>query len=326
MKKRLYLTTTILLSIAMLGLSSCLKDSRFVDLTKVGTIVEFPFGGQVFFGQQAVTQAPDTDAKGTIVLQFAVNVASPSVPTTATNITYSVNDPAIITAYNTAHTAVFYNPMPTNAYSFTQTSVTVPAGQRSTVMTVTFYKNLLDPSQSYMLPIAIKSAGGVNISGNQGIMYYHFIGNTFAGAYNQTFLRYNNFSTPPPVGTPPSGGSITPAQPITIFPITPNEFAVTTGYIGNVVNYNVTFNQIDATHFNNFQIVLNSDDVANLFTPSGITVTQPPVFGFDPANPTNVYDPTVSLTKAQAQALFTFQFTVQNSAGYRWCVDNYVPQ
>jgi len=136
-------------------------------------------------------QAPDTDAKGTIVLKFAVNVASATVPTKATNITFSVDDPAIIAAYNAKYPVVTYTAMPANAYVFTQTSITIPGGKRDTAMTVTFYKNLLDPAKSYMLPIAIKSAGGLNISGNMSVMYYHFIGNDFAGAYEAFFSRWN---------------------------------------------------------------------------------------------------------------------------------------
>ncbi len=318
MKKRLYLITTILLSAAALSLSSCLKDSRYVDLTKVGTIVEFPFGGQVYFGSGYQALTGDT-----IVTKFAVNVASPTVPTTATPITFDVDNPATVTAYDNANKAVFYYPMPANAYVFTQNSITILAGHRDTAMTVTVYANLLDPSKSYMLPITIKSAGGLNISGNQGTMYFHIIGNVFAGSYTQNFYRYNNFSTPPPAGTTPSGGSFygANAAQVIISPVTPTEFQVVSGYYLDNVNYQVTFNQVDATHYNNFQIVLDPAGVSSVWTPAGITVTQPAVFGFgiSPA-----YDPTVSYTYADALKYFTFQYTVQNSSGYRYCIDNYV--
>ncbi len=80
--------------------------------------------------------------------------------------------------------------MPTNAYKFTATTVTVPAGQQYATVSVTFYKNLLDPSKSYMLPIKIVSAPGMTVSGNQGIHYYHFIGNDFAGSYDLNFTRW----------------------------------------------------------------------------------------------------------------------------------------
>src|SRR5665213_499999 len=167
MKLKLNVLSTILLSTAALSLSSCLKDSRFVDLSKVGTIVEFPNGGQVNFGPDAQTSSADT-----ITAKYAVNIASPNAPSTATTVVLSVNDPATVSAYNAAHTAVTYLPMPQGSYVVTPTTLTIPAGQRTAVFTVTFYKNQLDPSKSYMLPVAIKSAGSYNISGNT-VSYTH---------------------------------------------------------------------------------------------------------------------------------------------------------
>jgi hypothetical protein len=313
MKKKIYLFATILLSAVALSLSSCLKDSRFVDLSKVGTIVEFPTGGQTNFGQDAETSSADT-----IIQQYAVNIASPTVPTTATTVTLSVNDPAIISAYNAAYTAVSYLPMPQGSYTVSPTSLTVPAGQRSAVFTVTLYKNQLDPSKSYMLPVAIKSAGGLNISGNMGVHYFHFIGNPFAGSYTWNFYRYNNAT-----GTgPTAGGSFygASAGQVTIYPVTPTEFQVVSGYYTQQVNYDVSFTQPDATHFENFQIVLNASDIANNWTPNGIALTQPAVFGY---GITPAYAANTPYTYAQALAFFTFQYQV-NTGNPRFLIDNYV--
>ena len=315
MKKRLYLITTLLLSAVALTLSSCLKDSRFVDFSKAGTIVEFPFGGQVFFGQQAVTAAPDTDAKGTIILKFAVNVASPTVPKTATPITFDVDNPATVSAYNAAHPAVTYLPMPANAYVFTQNSITIRAGTRDTAMTVTFYKNLLDPSKSYMLPISIKSAGGYNISGNQGTMYYHFIGNDFAGSYLQDFTRYNaGDSTSAPV----SGASFS-AQPVTLSPVSPGQFEVATGYAGGVARYEVTFTKTGngaSAMYSNFAVSFNAADVTNFGTT--FTLTQPPVFLVG-----SFYDPNKSYSYSDALKLFRFQAIISYGTHPRYIIDRY---
>src|ERR1700712_1334993 len=152
MKKRSYLIATILFSAAALSLSSCLKDNRYVDFSKAGNIVDFPKGGTAFFGADAITETPDTDANGTIVRQFAVNVATADVPTTATTVTLAV-DNSIIATYNAAHPGLVYVAMPANTFIFTATSVTVPAGQQYATVSVTFNKALLDPSLSYMLPI-----------------------------------------------------------------------------------------------------------------------------------------------------------------------------
>jgi hypothetical protein len=314
MKKRIYLITTILLSAGALTLSSCLKDSRFVDFTKVGTIVEFPKGGLVFFGSDAVTATPDTDAKGTIKLQFAVNVASPTVPTTATTVTFSADDPAIVTAYDNANTSVNYLPMPSNAYVYTQTSVTIPAGQRTAIMSVTFYKNLLDPAKSYMLPIAIKTAGGLNISGNMSIHYYHFIGNDFAGNYEHYFDRWN---TPDTTIAANHGFNHVDEGAIVASPITPTEFVVTSSYFTGIpmhVTFTKTGSGATAT-YSNFKVFMTDADIASYFTPAVTLVTQPVIrsLHFN-------YNPTTQYTYAQSLQLFRFYYTTATRA----VIDEYV--
>ncbi|MGH7238151.1 MAG: DUF1735 domain-containing protein [Candidatus Saccharimonadales bacterium] len=316
MKKKLYLITTILLSAVALSLSSCLKNSsNYTDFGQAGTIVEFPLGGSSYFSKAAITDPGDTITK-----QFAVVVAAANTPKTATPITIAV-DNSIATAYDTANPAIDYLPMPTGSYVLTKTTATIPANQNTAVFSVTFYKNKLDASKSYMLPIKIADAGGLNISGNMGIFYYHFIGNPFAGSYTQNFYRYNNYNTsnPPPVGTAVSGGSFT-GQQVTIYPVNPTQFEVTSGYYTQLVNYEVSFTQIDATHYGNFQVSFKSTDVANDWTPNGINLTQQPVFGY---GITPAYDPNASYTYAQALSYFTFQYVV-NTGADRFLVDQYI--
>jgi hypothetical protein len=315
MKKRIYLFTTILLSAGALTLSSCLKDSRFVDFTKVGTIVEFSKGGLVFFGSDAVTAAPDTDAKGTITQQFAVNVASPTAPTTATTITFTADDQSIIDAYNKSNSAVAYLAMPSNAYSFTQTSVTIPAGQRTAILTVKFYKALLDPSKSYMLPIAIKTAGGLNISGNMGIHYYHFIGNDFAGNYEHFFDRWN---TPDTTIAANHGFNHVDEGVIVAAPVTPTEFVVNSSYFTGIpmhVTFTKTVQLGKPTTYSNFKVFMTDADIASYFTPTVTLVTQPVIrsLHFN-------YDPTVQYTYAQSLQLFRFYYTTATRA----VIDEYV--
>ena len=90
MKKRIYLYLPPYLSLAALSLSSCLKDSRFVDFNKVGVTVEFPFGGLNYFGADAITETP-VDANGTI-RQFAVTIGGLNAPTTPTTVTLAVDN------------------------------------------------------------------------------------------------------------------------------------------------------------------------------------------------------------------------------------------
>jgi hypothetical protein len=293
MKKKLYLITTILLSAAVLSLSSCLKDSRYVDFSKGSNVVDF---ATQTFGSDAITETPDTDANGTIVRQFAINVATVNPPKTATTVTLAI-DNSIVTSYDAANPAVTYLPMPASAFKFTSTTVTVPAGQQYAIVSVTFYKNLLDPSKSYMLPIKIASAPGFTISGNQGIHYYHFIGNDFAGSYLATFVRV------------PAGGNYA-NSPVTLSPISPTEFLAPGGYVG--ARYDVTFTKTGTgatATYSNFQVSIFKDDVTNIFDPApAITISVPPVIlGYDP---THQYTYTEATT-----GLFHFQYSVINGSG-----------
>jgi len=312
MKKRLYFISTVLLAVTALSLSSCLKDPRYVDFSKAGNVVDFPLSGQSYFGADAITDAPADDANGTIVRQFAVNVATANPTTADTKITLAV-DNAIVATYNALGGPVQYEEMPTDAYSFTATTVTVPAGKQSAVVSVTFYKNLLDPSKSYMLPIKIVGSPGYTVSGNFGIHYYHLIGNDFAGAWTQNFQRYNASDSTGAL----NGASFT-AQPATFAPITPNEFQVGTGYAGGVYVYDVTFTKTivsGVAMYSDFAVSFTDSSIGD-GTAGGITLTQPPVFlnpPFSTAGP---------LTFAQATKIFHFQFKAHTTAD-RYLIDTF---
>src|SRR3569833_895583 len=279
MKKRIYFISTILLAATALNLSSCLKDPRYVDFSKAGNVVNMPFSGIGSFGADAITESPDTDANGTIVRQFAVNVATANPPKTDTKVTLAV-DNSIVATYNALGGPVVYEEMPTNAYSFTTTEVTIPSGKQYAITQVTFYKNLLDPAKSYMLPIKIVSTtGGYTISGNMGVHYYHFIGNDFAGLYSHHWYRWKgNDST----FTAIIDQNNADAGDVTFFPVTPNEFTVTTAYYSQPP-YDVTFDKTGngaTAKYSNFQVDFHAQVIADYFTnynpASPVTLAQHP--------------------------------------------------
>jgi hypothetical protein len=324
MKKILYFITTILLTAGMLSLSSCLKDN-YVDFTKSAPIVNFPLGGTQFFGADAITETPDSDANGTIVRQFAVNVGAPKTLSTATTVTLAI-DNSIVTAYNASQTAVTYLTMPTNAFVFTATSVTVPAGKQYATVSVTFYKNKLDPAKSYMLPIKIVSAGGLNISGNQNIHYYHFIGNDLAGVYREAFSRWNaTDSTSAALNalSYPFSAGITNV----VLPITPTEIQVYTQYASPppLLRYDITFTKTvtgGVASYTDLHLSFVPDDVAAADA-GGITITSPPVF-FNPATgQTLSADLPGPYTVAEVVKLLNFQFAVTSGGNPRYIKDKF---
>jgi hypothetical protein len=305
MKKKILILITIFSATTLL-LSSCLKDkTHYVNFGNGGTFVDFPLGGFVNFSQDAVTATPAADANGSIVTTFAVNVASADLPTAPTTVTLGVGDASDVTKLNSLQSDVVYELMPSNAYSFTLTKVTIAAGKQYALDSLTFYKNVLDPSKSYVLPIKIVEGGGKKISDNLNIHYYHFIGNDFAGAYEHFYTRFN---TPDSTKTPSTFHKDLGQS--TFNPVSPTEFTVATNYFTQP-NYDVTFTKTGSgtsATYSNFAISI--PDVATAFTANGVTLASGPLF----RSKLIAFDPTRQYTYAEALKLFRFYFTTGSRA------------
>lgn len=279
---------------AVLSFSSCLKDdSRYFDPESVqSNVAELPLSGLQYFPQDAVTVA------GIDTITFAVGVTSANPPTKATTITLAV-DNTIITTYNTANTAIAYQPVPTTSYKLPSTTITIPAGKNSTLATVIIDRTALDPASSYMLPLKIASAGGLTISGNYGVHYYHIIGNDFAGAYTYNYRRFQN-GTGPGAGAIPSLGQgsapdITnaPNTIVQLAPVSPTEFVATTNYNGQGVQYHITFSRSASggtVSYTNWKVSFPSDEIAK-WTGAGIANLVAPAFTIPP--PAKSTDPKI---------------------------------
>ncbi len=303
----------ILLGVLTVSLTSCLKDKPNVDFSNVGAFAEFVESGKPYFGSDAITASGDTITK-----TFTVNITGQYAPSKDVAITLDI-DASLVAAYNAYDKTNLYEVLPLNAYVFTGKTATIKAGTRLATFNVTFYKNKLDPSKSYMLPIILKTASGVPIAANYNVHYYHFIGNDFAGDYTWHFRRYNNYGagSPPPAGTAASGGSFDDV--VTIFPVDGVSFKVTSGYYTAAVNYNVSYTKTGSgpsATFSKFNIALDAADVARDYTPNNIVVTQAPVIVG--------YDDTKTYTFTQALALLHFQYAVTGSGAARWIEDTYV--
>jgi len=316
MKKKIYFITTALAALSVLSLSSCLKDPRYVNFGQGGTVINFPKGGLANFGASAVTDAGDT-----IVKQFAVELASPTPPSANSDVTIAV-DNSIIAAYVATNNAIDYQPMPDGSYVLSATKATIPAGKRSAAITVTFYKGLLDPAKSYMLPIKIVSGpSGSTVSGNFGILYYHFIGNDFAGTYEAIFDRW---STPDTTNAAVHAFNHVDDGPTILSPVSPTHFTAQSGYfIGP--NYDVTFTKTGtgaAATYSNFQVDFSAATIQSVFTDNGLTLVHHPEIR--PMNNTaandHVYDPNKQYTYAEALLLFRFYYTTAS----RGVIDTYV--
>lgn len=183
MKNRYYITYALLsLTVAML-FSSCLKDdSRYVDFAGSKPLVELPAAtgvagtGKFQANSYAITTTPTA-------LNVLVNVAAPKPLTSALNVKLSV-DQAALTAYNTAN-STNYSLLPAADYTSTL-STTIPANQNSANVVINLNTSLIDPSQSYVLPLTITDGGGQQISNYKTLLYNIQVKNKYDGVYTVT--------------------------------------------------------------------------------------------------------------------------------------------
>ncbi|MFC0517257.1 DUF1735 domain-containing protein [Mucilaginibacter angelicae] len=322
MKKLNYIKTILLGLAATASLSSCLKDKTYVDFSQGGVSAELPLSGLNSFSADAIT----TD---TAIISFGVNIASSKTLTTDTKITVDVI-PTKIAEYVKNNPAVQYEIMPATAYTFKTTIVDIPAGQRLKILTFTVYKNKLDPSKSFMLPIGITSAPGLNISANNALHYYHVIGNDFAGIYVYDYRRWQDGANGPGdvtvggvtrhaipskgEGLAPDGPGIFTGHQAVISPISPTEFAMTTTYNGQGVQYDVTFTRTVATdgtiNYTNWKVIFNADNIKK-WTDVNITNFRPAEFTIPP--PATSKDPKI----------FELNYSTGAAAPGRWMDDTY---
>jgi hypothetical protein len=323
MKKKLYLLSTILAGTAALMLSSCLKDkSHYVNFDTGQTFVDFPKGGLSGFSAQAITEAAPDSINGVpndneeITRVFAVNVASQNLPTSPTTVTLAIDtSKATLDALNAAEPGIGFIALPADAFKFTGTKVTIPAGQQYANTSVTFYKALLDPAKSYVLPIVIKDGGGQKLSSNLNILYYHFIGNDFAGVYaHRLYTRHSVPDTTGSYATSDAGGPVDEG-PITFFPVNPTTFQVASYYYTQLP-YTVTFTKTvtgGVAMYSNWTISFQAADIS-YYWGTAITLGQGPSFDPNPSYFTPAFDPSASYTYAQSLKIFRFYYTTATRA------------
>jgi len=189
MKKTFYIKTAFLSLMGMALLSSCLKDSRYVNFAGSKPLIELPAaanvggGGGTFEVEAfAIKSTPQT-------FKIAVNIAAPNPLSSPLTVKLGL-DTAAITAYNTANglsaaDGDAYTLLPSADYSSNLT-VTIPAGQNLGYVTVSVNSSLIDPTQLYILPIKIVNGGGQQISNYDEILYNVQAKNSFDGVYTVT--------------------------------------------------------------------------------------------------------------------------------------------
>ncbi|HVB04604.1 MAG TPA: DUF1735 domain-containing protein [Chitinophagaceae bacterium] len=199
MKRNIYkfLTGGLVLG-TMLGTSSCLKNNKYyIDFSKVGTTVEMAMApARAVTPPNALGYSTSLGAgfyldsvnySGNDTLPIYVNVASPSVPTTATTATLAL-DPTDFATYNGILGGVYdiyyyflglpapqsnvitsgyigipnadgfqYEILPDSCYTVSSWTVTVPGGQRLAPLNVIVNVNKIDTSSTWIIDSTISN-------------------------------------------------------------------------------------------------------------------------------------------------------------------------
>jgi hypothetical protein len=208
------MNSKILNFVGLLGLvaamTSCLKDKGYDD-QKYGTIIAGTpsssqrsvkilqgGSGEGDIGRSKLIFADPSAALDSSLITLAyVDYKSPVAPATIT-LTLGV-DPAFVTAHNVAFpTGVQYELMPDSLYTLPG-STTIKAGETySPDLKIYFKPNKFNSSKTYMLPIKILSATGVEgvqVQANYGYIVYTIIGNSLAGKYSWRYRRWQGADT-----------------------------------------------------------------------------------------------------------------------------------
>lgn len=258
------------LVVAIALMTGCVKSRPgFTDLSKTSDFVILTGAGTGNFKASNVlvnTSSPDT-VKKTVTVELA-SANSNSGPIT---VTLGV-DNSVIAAYNAANGTNF-QPFPTNAFKIVNTTVTIPGGLEHYATTpVWIFQNKLDPSVSYILPVAITDAGGKTLSGNQNVIYYNIIGNPLAGDYLQSFYRWNGTTDT----TTAPNSTVFVDEPATVVPITATTVLLPEDYLETFVGVGVNLS------FTNTNGVLTNPTVSidqasmDAIKAGGFTITSGP--------------------------------------------------
>jgi len=204
---------------------SCVKErTGFTDLTQTSDMVVLNGGGTGNFKASNIlvnTSSPDTVKKTVMAI-----LASNNSKNGAVTVTLGIDNSAIA-AYNAANGTNF-QAFPANAFKLVSNTVTIPGGLQYTgATTLWIFQNKLDPTVSYLLPVAITDGGGKGLSGNQNIIYYNIIGNVLAGNYLRSWWRWNGTTDT----TTPPNSTISLNVPVVIGPITATHILLPEGYL-----------------------------------------------------------------------------------------------
>jgi hypothetical protein len=166
MKKRFYIKIAVVSLAAMTSLSSCLKDSHYVDFGAVAPLVELPLaevGDQQNYGGEFQSPTYDLAKASSDTLLVYVNLASPEPLKSNLTVNLSLTDLTALNAYNTANNltgSAALQPLPSSDYTVLGTTGLNPVidgGARLAYIRVLIKASAIGTANSgvYVLPVTI---------------------------------------------------------------------------------------------------------------------------------------------------------------------------
>jgi hypothetical protein len=304
------------------GMNACVKDRNDLatDFSNLQPLLEIRDNisgvgndaGLANFSRATLSFADDTI--DTHIQSFYVNLASVNALNKDVSVTVGA-DQAALDAYNAdAIHLTKFDMMPDSIYTIQNSQVTIAAGERVALISVQFTPSKIDPSKSYMLPISITDAGGINISGNYGTIYYHVIGNALAGNYYQSFYRWNDSDTTLPPNSTVFEDELTPVSPespTTLF--LPESYLQT--FTGGGISLSFTN---DGGVLSDFSVGFNAATLQGLADGGFTIVTAPKLVSYQIVGDAS--------TKYSGSTFRTFMEVLNSSGGKRSLIDNFVKQ
>ena len=172
----------MIFALVSFSLASCLKavntnvngenlTTNFLQLEYVQDSFQTNINSGLQYFSGSTLLFPPTDAVDTINFQVTYNGPTPA----ASDLTVTLASDWTAINDNFSNDGITYEKMPDSLYKIITTTVTIKAGKRDGYAKMVVYPSKIDPTKSYMAPIA-PSATGTDVSKNFGHIYFHTIG------------------------------------------------------------------------------------------------------------------------------------------------------
>jgi uncharacterized protein DUF1735 len=143
--------------------SSCLKDTPYMNVSNTAPVITFGLSAASSYqlNNKLFLFAGDTAGGPVVDTAIGLVIASPQVLSEAVTVNFAV-DPTQVAAFNTSFDST-YTIIPSNLYTLSATSVTIPAGHRVGRIPISInIPGFPAATHMLMLPLVIQSAKGAS--------------------------------------------------------------------------------------------------------------------------------------------------------------------